>query len=280
MATLFVEHLTTLDCGLLDPSCGLTGQSWIVDVTLDGALDDQGMIFDFGPAKRAVKSTIDTAADHKLIVPMRAAGLEMHGNGDPMHVHFVDATGGRVDYRGPAEAVCRLDAERVEPDMLARALESDVAAAMPANVSGVRLDLREETIAGAGYRYCHGLHKHAGDCQRIAHGHRSRLEIYVDGERSPAHETRWADLWRDIYLGNRSVLQSDPNDERYRFAYSAPQGDFGLELDAHRCALLDADTTVENIAAHIARQLKREQPDRAFTVRAYEGVHKGAIATA
>ncbi len=43
--------------------------------------------------------------------------------------------------------------------------------------------------------------------------------------------------------------------------------------------MLDSDTTVELIAAHIAGQLKSEFPEDAIRVKAYEGVGKGAIAS-
>lgn len=43
--------------------------------------------------------------------------------------------------------------------------------------------------------------------------------------------------------------------------------------------MLDSDTTVELIAAHIAEQLKTEFPEDVIRVKAYEGVGKGAIAS-
>jgi adenine-specific DNA glycosylase len=42
--------------------------------------------------------------------------------------------------------------------------------------------------------------------------------------------------------------------------------------------MLDTDTTVELIAAHIADTLKSEFPEDEIRVKAYEGVGKGAIA--
>lgn len=280
MARLFVDQITVIDAAVLDRLRGLVGVSWIVDVALDGALDDQGMVFDFGPAKRTVKQVIDATADHKLIVPMGAPGLDLEESGGETRLWFTDDVGARFFQRGPEAALCRLDAPSVEPGAVAAMLRERLAAAMPANVSDIRVRLRDELIEGAAYCYCHGLKKHEGHCQRIAHGHRSRLEIWADGERSPGHERRWADRWRDVYLGSREDLAVDPGERRWRFAYSADEGEFELELDAARCDLLDTDSTVENIAAHIAASLKADEPGREFVVRAYEGVNKGAEASA
>ena len=72
---LFVEHVTHIDCGVLDAERGLSGATWLVDATLTGRRDDQGMLFDFGPAKRLLKAEIDALVDHRLLVPSQAPGL-------------------------------------------------------------------------------------------------------------------------------------------------------------------------------------------------------------
>ena len=43
--------------------------------------------------------------------------------------------------------------------------------------------------------------------------------------------------------------------------------------------MLDTDTTVELIAAHIAEKLKVDYPTDTIRVKAFEGVGKGAIAS-
>ena len=62
------------------------------------------------------------------------------------------------------------------------------------------------------------------------------------------------------------------------FEYEANQGEFALTLPEDRVYMLDTDTTVELIAAHMADKLKVEFATDTIRVKAYEGVGKGAIA--
>lgn len=279
LTRLFVEQLTVIDCGLLDVSRGLAGVSWLVDAEIAGALDDGGMILDFGPAKRLLKQRIDAFADHRVLVPADAPGLELSLGEHGSRITFSTRDGQRIHHRAPRAAVCVLPGTAIHRDELARRLEAELATSLPANVTGLHLTLREEVIDGAHYNYCHGLRKHGGQCQHIGHGHRSRLEILVNGCRSHEHEQAWCRRWQDIFLGSRTDLVQCAHEDRYRFAYQSAAGYFELELDAARCELLDGDSTVENIAAFIADTLKAEQPNLQFTVRAYEGAYKGAVVT-
>ena len=278
MSCLFVEHLTVIDCAYLDAARGLVGESWIVDVELEGELDDQSMVLDFGHVKKRLKSAIDDSVDHGLLVPTRSPALQTLETGRSSRLLF-HAAGGAIEHRAPAAAVCAVDAVVIDADAVSRHLQPLLQAVLPANVERLGLNLRSEAIDGPYYHYVHGLKKHDGLCQRIAHGHRSRIEIRVDGARQPSLEQALAGRWRDIYLGSREDLVAQ-DAERIRFAYTARDGEYELALPRHRVDLLDSDSTVEQIARHLALRLRGEVALGTIEVRAYEGVHKGAIARA
>jgi 6-pyruvoyl-tetrahydropterin synthase len=283
MIRLFVDRLTVLDFSYLHPQRGLLGESWLCDVELSGEPDAQGMILDFAAVKRTVKRLIDERFDHSLIVPRHCAALVLESSADRCALTFHYGEGLRVSHEGPASALCLVDANEITPPTLARAIESALRPVLPPSVAEVVVTLREEPCVGPWYQYSHGLRQHEGNCQRIAHGHRSRIEILRDGVRDASLEQAWAGRWHDIYIATRADLigTHDEGRTRYRrFGYRGTQGEFSLELPAERCYLVDTDSTVENLAQHVAERLAVEHPGARYRVRAFEGVDKGAIAEA
>jgi 6-pyruvoyl-tetrahydropterin synthase len=276
MSTLFVEQLTVVDCAFLDAERGLVGESWIVDVELEGDLDAQSMVLDFGEVKRRLKRAIDGGLDHTLLVPAAAPELSLYRHDGVVELLFRSELGA-IEHRSPAAAVTAVAAAEIDEPAVTAHLQAYLAPMLPPNVARLGLHLRHERIEGASYQYVHGLKKHAGQCQRIAHGHRSRLEVRIDGTRDAALEQDIALAWTDIYLATREDTVAKANG-RVRFAYDAPEGRFELALPEAHVDWLDSDSTVERIAEHLAWVARARRPGKAVEIRAYEGVMKGALA--
>jgi len=167
-------------------------------------------------------------------------------------------------------------------------LQKALREALPKNVEGITLTLRHEILDTPYYHYSHGLRKHDGNCQRIAHGHRSPIHVFENGSPAPKWDEYWAKRWHDIYLGSEEDLVSVDtlnlssqtritDDSHYGFHYQAPQGDFQLAMPKEGCDLIPHDTTVELLADYIATTLVAKVPGSQFKVVAFEGVGKGAI---
>jgi len=280
---LFVDNIATIDFSFLDARRGLLGETWLTDVQLSGKLDDQGMVCDFGLVKQRLKDWLDRELDHRLLVPQNSPNLSLKESGDQLELHW--RFGDWEEYlecRCPRQAVALVDAEELTRETVAdwcrqRLIEEQL---FP-GTEDLSLSFGAETIEGAFYHYSHGLKKHQGNCQRIAHGHRSKIAIWADDIPSQALENDWANRWRDIYLGSHEDLVGEPENGDYcTFAYNAPQGDFQLTLPRRCCYLMDTDSTVELIAEHIARETQSEYPNNRIRVQAYEGMNKGALAEA
>ncbi|MGB0361403.1 MAG: 6-carboxytetrahydropterin synthase, partial [Endozoicomonas sp.] len=190
MQALFVNKLTTLDFSYLSKARGVVGETWIVDVTLWGDLDEQGMVFDFGHVKKQIKAMLDTIVDHRLLVPIKSESTSIIHEESSVSIQFA-ADSGLITCSAPAQALFLVDSSDITPEKITPFLESSVLSKLPENVKKIDLRLYPEDIGGAYYHYSHGLKKHDGDCQRIAHGHRSQIQVYVDGQRDQVLEAWW-----------------------------------------------------------------------------------------
>ncbi|TFH86660.1 6-pyruvoyl tetrahydropterin synthase-related protein [Billgrantia azerbaijanica] len=283
--TLFVNHLTHLDVSLWCPTRGLVGASWQVDVELDGELGEDGMLFDFGEVKPWLKAHLDGSLDHTLLVPTRAPGVTVQECREGLAVRTTAPY--PMEVRAPRQAFTLLPWHAIGAERLAEHLATELSRRPPAQVSAIRLQLRDEAVEGAAYTYSHGLKRHAGNCQRIAHGHRSRLHVWQAGRRQPALEAEWAERLADRYLVDAADLVDPDEVPQYQAGYRslqainyvADQGQFYLRLPAERCVILPTPTTVEQIAAWLAERIARET-GQTTRVQAFEGIDKGAIAEA
>ena len=277
---LFVNRLTTMDFSYLDADRGLLGESWYVDVLADGQPDEQGMIVDFAEVKYLAKDTIDQHFDHKLLIPGSYSGLEFKQGDTSDSIRFALKDGSAIIHTAPREAIQLIDAETVTPDTVGRAIGAALKNRLAGNVESIEVHLYPEQVDEAWYHYSHGLKQHCGNCQRIAHGHRSKILIYRNGEPDPALSRQWAEKLRDSYIATEEDLRQEYQQDGttyFKFAYAAEQGQFELILPASRCHLIEDETTVEHIARHIAGVLATEYPEDRIQVRAYEGINKGAI---
>lgn len=291
---LFVNDLTVIDFSYCCEQRGIVGESWIVDVLLDGDLNEQSMVLDFGIVKKQIKAIIDDAVDHKLLVPannpkMKIAKSSHHKNHETLDL-FTD----RANYflQSPECAFAKVNTDKISIDSITQHLTSIILSQLPGNVKGLTITLRPENIDGFYYHYTHGLKLHDGNCQRIAHGHRSKIQLFKDDIRSISLEKAWCERWEDIYIAseddrvdiNEIQLSTDAmtklNDNFEYFAYQAPQGQFDIAVEKKVLEVVDCDSTVELLADYIARQLKSESPNSNIKVIGYEGVAKGAIAHA
>ncbi|MEG3768030.1 6-carboxytetrahydropterin synthase [Alteromonas sp. 14N.309.X.WAT.G.H12] len=286
---LFVNDLTVMDFSYLCPERGMVGESWIVDVVLTGDLNDESMIQDFGKVKKNLKRLIDDYVDHKLLVPADHATLAIVHDTDSemVDVRFTGNDGRVIQLYCPAEAYAFIYGETVTMESVGRYLREVIATHLPENVDNLALNLRTEHITTPFYHYTHGLKKHDGNCQRIAHGHRSKIDILIDGAHSEAREQYWANRWQDIYIAStedeitpqqRRAQGNVPTDQPYRsFAYVASQGYFEILLPASCCEVITTDSTVECLTQFIFNEEKQTHQSHHVKVLAYEGVGKGAM---
>jgi 6-pyruvoyl-tetrahydropterin synthase len=300
MAKIFVDKLVNLDFTHFDPQRGLVGETLLVDFTLSGTQDDQGMVLDFALIKRQVVAALEDVVDHKLVFATAAGSssticvtedVEHAGNStitlqDSQYIYTLSM---------PKTGFSALPIDTITPDTIANYLTDYLHKQAWWQTHWVcTLSLYPEPIAPHEpfFHYTHGLSKHEGACQRIAHGHRSKLMIFHDEAPNPAAAQQWCDHWKDIYIASQQDLRESLSIRQvayYRFAYTSNEGFFSLTIPQARTYLMEPETTIENIAQHLAnqalidlRECTGNQHGEPFTIRTkvYEGYNKGAIGIA
>lgn len=286
---LFVNNLTVIDFSYLDASRGFVGESLIVDIRLKGELDEKSMVMDFSKVKSKIKKHLDATIDHALVVPLNSHQISYYKHGMTAEV-TLHTNEGEVDcyVSGPVQSFYPIDEVSFNKETLEKSINESLEAIFPGNVSNVEVSLREEHVGGYFYHYAHALKKHTGNCQRIAHGHRSAIRIFIDNERSASWEMFWAERWRDCYLMSEDDIvdvtklsasaQNIASEKLIASGYTSGQGRFELLIRHERVEILPHDTTIERIARYINQEIRYLQPELVnVAVHAYEGIEKGAI---
>lgn len=272
---LFVDNLTNIDFSYLCPKRGLVGETWLANIELMGKPDQQGMICDFGIVKRQLRQWLDCHLDHCLLVPSIASSISLQRHDKQLSISLICEDKSRIDIESPEQAISVINAPEITPLSVARWCEEALGPVFPN--SELAISFTSEEIKSPYYHYSHGLKKHSGDCQRIAHGHRSKLFIWRNDVLSHELMEDWANKLSDIYIATQEDCVADEN-ETMTFRYEASQGHFRLRIPRSRCYVIDTDTTVEHIAQHLADKISALYTSDYIVVKAFEGIGKGAIA--
>lgn len=296
IGTLFIKDVDRLDCATFDPSVGVTGKSWYVDVQITGSLDNNGFVYDFSLLKKLVKNTLKETMDHALILPITSKAVEFEG-GDNEKWSFA-AKGPSADskskwtYECPKGSVYPIRASRITREIIEQECSRIVRHRLPGTVQSVKINLRKEQgdASSSFFRYTHGITDHDGLCQRLFHGHRSLVEVYVadekrmDLERYVAH-----DLFSSIIhiasmdqLVEKSDYQAGmkySEDSPVSLFYKGSLGTYRAQVPLNRLFLINGYTSIESISNEVALHLKEKfQIQAPLRVHCYEGIDKGAIA--
>jgi 6-pyruvoyl-tetrahydropterin synthase len=297
-STLFVKDIGKIDCALFDPSLGIIGQSWHVDIWLTGTLDSNGFVFDFSPLKALIKQTLSATLDHSLIIPVQSQGVQYHESefGEKWILKSKsrgESSESKWEYSCPKGSVFPVHSVSLKTSVIEAEFSRILRHRLPPTVMGLAVKLREEAIltTEASYRYTHGIQGHSGLCQRLFHGHRSRIQVYIGQERRPdlEHFIAREVFQSNIHIASINQIKSGSGEVGFRsqsnspitLSYSSSLGTFEGTLPANRVFFVGSETSVESIAKELANLIRKEEKTNEIVkVIAYEGIDKGAVGTA
>ncbi len=293
---LFVRDIAQIDCALLDPSLGVVGQSWHVDLTVTGTLDDNGFVVDFSPLKAMVRQVLKESVDHALLLPVGSQAVQFmdseSGESWRMRCRPRNAVSEQVwDYECPMGAVLPIRSVAIKASIVEQEIGRILRHRLSERVRNISINLREEKTESteATYRYTHGIRGHDGLCQRLLHGHRSKIEVFIGDERRPdlEHFVTREIFGSNVHIatpeqivsGGGEIGQRGKTDEPVTLAYRGSLGQYRLVLPSSRIFFVEKETSIERITMEVAKLLKREEnPREKLRVLCYEGINKGAVA--
>ncbi|MCO5143866.1 MAG: 6-carboxytetrahydropterin synthase [Oligoflexia bacterium] len=284
MNEIFLEKFTVLDFAFLEDS-DIRGESYYCSARLSGVLDHRGFVYDFGPAKNHLKKVIDEEFDHRFLVNQILKKEES----DSYSIQTE-----KFSYQAPQSAYAYVQEDTLNKKKLEHEIVKAVMRSMPASVTSVEIELQEASRFRneANYSYTHGLPYHEGNCQRLVHGHRNPIEVYVRGDRAPEREFFLAKLWENAHFTQRRIISKGidsleslkdgrrdrNNDQLISMGYGANQGSFSLTIPVSKIVLMSNEPSVENIAQLAYRTILEEyNQNDGLVVKVYEGLNKGAI---
>jgi 6-pyruvoyl-tetrahydropterin synthase len=296
---LFINDVDKIDCAIFDPSVGVVGQSWYVDITVSGLLDANGFVYDFSHLKKLVKQVLKASLDHTLIIPVQSklVNFQETERGELWRLQAKSRLTGvnsEWSYLCPKGAVYPIRSVQVTREIVEQECSRLVRHRLPEEIHSVEIHLRkEEVVAGNSFfRYSHGITGHQGLCQRLFHGHRSLIEVYVADERRLdleqwlAHEV----LGSIVHIASMSQVVNPSPDLRpgvrsenvtpLTLSYAASMGLFEATIPANRVFLVEDETSIEAITQELAKLIGNEGVDLGapIKVKCFEGIGKGAIA--
>ncbi len=294
-SNLFIKDITKIDCAIFDPAIGILGQSWIMDVIINGELDNNGFVYDFSKLKNLVRQTTKQTIDHALLLPVssRAVHYKEVGNEEFWQLHACSKLLERDfiwEYLCPKGATFPIHAVAIKPALVEQEFSKILKHRLPGEISSVQVFLREEVLAQteASFRYTHGIRGHEGLCQRPFHGHRSRIEVYVNKDRRPDLEQYVVRELFDsnIHIASSSQILSGPAEvgrrletsDPVKLSYVGSLGRYEAIVPSNRLFVVDGDTSIECITLQISKDLETKLPPRShLKVLVNEGIDKGSF---
>lgn len=290
--TLFIDQVDLLDVGIWTEH-GPLGSTFAVKVQLTGPLDHMGFVCDFSQTKTIIKTALKTHIDHRFLAPIKDPhySLTMHEARASWHRRDAAST---YAFTGPATAVYAVDASHITSAIIEDEVTMILARAFAEaqlTITALQVSLREESPppGDASYlRYTHGISAHQGLCHRMWHGHRSKVLVMRNHERSPALERYLqAELFagQGFHLAEPDQIKGQlwqpatlgPPQQSCTIAYATPEGTYEAVMPAQQVFLMDQHTSVEALAWTLARKLQVLDPLATIEVRLYEGLAKGGI---
>ena len=293
-SSIFIRDVARVDCAIFDPSRGIVGQSWHLDVEVSGHVDENFFVYDFSHLKKLVKNVAKTSIDHALLIPVSGQMVNFIESPNGEKWELVSSSKfskkSQWNYLCPQGAVFPMRAIVLKPSIIEQEFNRLLRHRLSESIIGVKIKLREEASepSTAFFRYTHGIEGHDGLCQRLFHGHRSRIEVEVGGERRPdlEHYLCREVLGSEVHIATPSQVTNGKiacgtrgtEGEMIELEYRSSLGLYYATLPASKVFMIDHETSIESLTNQLAQLVRKKIGSlEKVQVRCFEGIDKGAV---
>lgn len=300
-STMYLSSVTVVDHAFINQEGKVQGGSYNPTFVVSGSVDPvENVVVDFSTVKKDIKKIIDdreTGFDHKLWIinsgtDERFSDCFVFENA-PGRVKVMSSS---VELDVPANAICFIPLEgRTLEQYWSDYMTEKLGAVHPGVNIKVTVKL-ETTMTGLDnecedfmFTYVHGLRDSTSwGCQNNSHGHLSYMQLLDENMRTHAQKkAEYCNLMRrmcDEFDGSVFIRRENvtlDTDEVVTCVYtSTDRGTWRAAYNKRnlKTIVLDTETTIEHLVAHIAQSFKTELTSTGGRYLAVsEGLTKGAL---
>ena len=256
---IFIEAVDTIDCAIYHRQHGVVGVSWHIDVSAKGPVaGDSFFVHDFSELKRVIRNYLRDNLDHRLLLPMT-----VKFDGQCWSLPAID---GDWSYTCPDRAVSQLPIPTIDHANLGNYLTGIIQEYF---VAKIEITVRSlEDREGYQFNYTHGLPGHAGNCQRLLHGHCGLAKV-------ASQYQLMMPLQRYVHFANSEHVV-DTDSKQLTVSYTSREGKFIATIPRQRVVVLPVQqATIEMISHYLANNVEQIVGHR-VPITCYEGANKGA----
>lgn len=299
-SSMFLSSVTVVDHAYIDSSGRVCGRSYNPTFVVTGKVDaTENVVIDFSSVKKDLKAIIDhpkTGFDHKLwVINSGTEEIESDCFVYPLGEGRIRVTSSSVDLDIPDDAVCFIDLQGRDMSMYWDDYLTEQLALKHPNIN-LRVSVNlETTMTGLAvgaesftFSYVHGLRDSTSwGCQNNSHGHLSYMQLLDINLLGVPTSTSVGETMRNVceVFDNAVFIRREnvtlETDDVVTCVYeSVSRGRWFAAYNKRnlKTVVLDTETTIEYLVAHIARTFGQELLDTGARYLAVsEGLTKGAL---
>ena len=297
--SLYLDDFDSIDFAIFNGEF-LQGQSYNLSIKVTGKLDANGFICDFSILKKSLKTILKDHIDHKFIISSnQVESCDYIDNQIKLCFKNQNTPQENWQYQAPIDSILSINSQTLSIKIIENYIKDQLTKTIKDQYA---IDFDELNIFltakqyknSASFYYTHGITHHTGHCQRLWHGHHSKLEVFLKDKQSPELQDYLLNFFGKnhyFHLANKAQLLEDSSDwpantfgkaNTYcRLKYlSYNQQNYYCKIPANYVLMMEDSTSIETLSNALFKILLKKTHKslhKDLKLKVSEGINKGAI---